>query len=435
MLPSSIPIPLPGGLHRPLPKFISVAQKFSTETLADIDAAIAKEFAKYSDIDLSGKSIAISVGSRGIKQIVPVVSALIRELKGAGAKPFIIPAMGSHGGGSAEGQAAVLTSYGVTEDAMGVPVKSSLDVVVLGRINLDVPVFCDKYAYEADHVVVCNRVKPHTLFVGSVESGLMKMMLIGLGKHAGATVYHRAIKDYSFGQIVRSVAREVMAECSILAGLAIVENSYCQTAAIEAVAPGEFEERENALLETARQWMPSLPFDTADILLVDEIGKNISGSGLDLNVVGRKYHFHKPADDEYPKVRMIGVRDLTPLTHGSALGIGTIEFCRRRVLDKMDVEMTRVNALTGGVFMEAMPPLDYETDRQILEIMLTQIGLTEPPDARLMWIRNTKEIAQVECSVAYLEEARGREDLEILTDPRPLAFDAAGNLSDEHMKQ
>ena len=256
----------------------------------------------------------------------------------------------------------------------------------------------------------------------------MKMMLIGLGKRDGAEIYHRAIKDYSFGQIVRSVAREVLSRCKILAGLAIVENGYAQTAQIQALAPHEFEEGEKVLLGRAKDWLPRLPFETVDILLLDEIGKNISGSGLDLNVVGRKHLGHFPAEGVVPSVRMIAVRDLSELTHGSAVGIGTVEFCHSRVLEKMDVAMTRVNALTGGFYMEAMTPLDYPTDRELLDVMLTQCGLTEPPDVKVLWCRNTLNLAEVECSVAYLEEARARQDLEILCEPRVFPFDGQGEL-------
>ncbi|MDE2757107.1 MAG: [Fe-S]-binding protein, partial [Acidobacteriota bacterium] len=205
-------------------------------------------------------------------------------------------------------------------------------------------------------------------------------------------------------------------------------------ARIRALRPEALLEGEKALLRQARSWMPRLPFQAADILLVDEIGKNISGSGLDLNVVGRKHLWHSPAENEVPKIRIIAVRDLSSLTHGSAVGIGTVEFCRRRALEKMDVDMTRVNALTGGFTMEAMIPLDYPSDREMLRVMLSQIGLTEPLDARLLWIRNTMALAEVECSAAYLVGARGRKDLAILTDPRPLSFDVEGNLDDSHMQ-
>jgi hypothetical protein len=258
----------------------------------------------------------------------------------------------------------------------------------------------------------------------------MKMMLIGLGKHEGAKIYHRAIMNHSFGQIVRSVAREVLSKCRIVAGLGIVENAYDKTAKIQAVAPQEFEDREKELLILAKEWMPRLPFKTADILLLDQIGKNISGSGMDTNVIGRKFNDHAAVEHEWPKVKRIIVRDLTEATHGNACGIGMAEFCRSRCIEKMDVKITRINPLTGGHPTAAMLPLDYPTDRECLDTALPTIGLTEPPQARLMWIHNTLEVAEVECSVAYLGEARERKDLEIIHDPRPLPLDTAGNLPD-----
>ena len=418
------------------PRMFRVRQHFEGPELADVSGAVESELSGLSlgDRVRPGQTVAITAGSRGIADVGPILRAAARHFRRLGANPFIVPAMGSHGGATARGQRNILESYGITEDFCGCPIRSSMDTVVVCRASEGFPVHFDKQAYQADHVVVCNRVKPHTLFRGEVESGLMKMMLIGLGKHDGARIYHRAIKDYSFGQIVGSVAREVLSKCSILAGLAVVENSYGRTARIRALGPEALLEGEKALLREARRWMPRLPFQAADILLVDEIGKNISGSGLDLNVVGRKHLWHSPAEHEVPKIRLIGIRDLSRLTHGSAVGIGTVEFCRRRALEKMDVGMTRVNALTGGFTMEAMIPLDYPTDREMLQVMLSQIGLTEPPDARLLWIRNTMALAEVECSAAYLEEARGRQDLAILCDPRPLPFNAEGNLDDGHLR-
>jgi hypothetical protein len=264
--------------------------------------------------------------------------------------------------------------------------------------------------------------------VGDIESGLMKMMLIGLGKHAGAIIYHRAIQDHAFGQIVRSVAREVLAKCRIVAGLAIVENSLDETAMIAAVAPEQFEEREKQLLRVAREWLPRLPFRVADVLLIDEIGKNISGTGMDTNVVGRKFLDHRPAEQEFPKIRHICVRGLTRETHGNATGLGLAEFCRSQVVREMDVRATRINCITGGHVTGAMLPLDYETDREILDVALSTIGLTAPQDARLMWIRNTLDVVELECSEAFYNEARERGDLEILEAPRALPLDRAGNL-------
>ena len=258
----------------------------------------------------------------------------------------------------------------------------------------------------------------------------MKMMLIGLGKYEGAKTYHRAIKDHSFGQIVRSVAKEVLSKCRIVAGLAIVENGYDETARITAVGPNEFEEREKELLVLAKQWMPRLPFKQADLLVVDQIGKIISGSGMDSNVVGRKFLEHRAGDDEWPKVRTIFLRGLTEETHGNATGIGMAEFALTRAVDAMDVAITRRNCITGGSPTGAMIPLHYQTDKEVLEATLPEMGLTAVPDTKVMWIHNTLEVSELECSVAYLNEARQSNEIEILSEPRPLPLDNAGNLPD-----
>jgi hypothetical protein len=257
----------------------------------------------------------------------------------------------------------------------------------------------------------------------------MKMMLIGLGKHNGAKIYHRAIMDYNFGQIVRSVGREVLAKCNIVAGVGIIENGYDETAKIEAVPPQQFEEREKELLVLAKKWMPRLPFKTADFLIIDEMGKNISGSGMDTNVIGRKYISHEAAPDEYPKIEQIFVRSLTEETHGNAAGIGLAEWCTRRLVEQLDTRITRINCLTGGGPTGAIVPLDYESDRDVFDAAFPTLGLVEPPDAEVMWITNTLEVAELECAIAYLEEAKTRNDLEILTDPRPFEFDSQGNLA------
>ena len=418
------------------PLIFRVQQKFDNPYLDDVPGAVESELSALSlDRKIKpGQTVAITVGSRGISDIRSIIQTVVVHLKRLGAEPFIVPAMGSHGGGTAEGQQKVLESYGVTPTECGCPIRSSMETVIVCEAAEGFPVHIDKHACGADHVLVCNRIKSHTLFTGDIESGLMKMMLIGLGKHAGARIYHRVIREYNFGQIVRSVAQEVLVRCSVVAGLAIVENSYGQTAMVEAIEPEKIQEREKSLLVESKQWMPRLPFKTADVLLIDEIGKNISGAGIDVNVVGRKYLLHKSAENEWPKIRAIAVRGLSPASHGNAIGIGFVELCRTRVLEKMDVHSTRINALTGGNFAEVMLPLDYGTDREMFDVMLTQVvGMTEPCDAKMMWIRNTLKVSEVECSVAYLDEARSRDDLEIVSDPRPFPLDADGNLCDEHM--
>lgn len=414
------------------PDIFRVRQTFESQRVDDIFATVDAELSRLQlgQRVKPGQTVAVTAGSRGIANIQHIIKAAVDHLKRLGAQPFIVPSMGSHGGGTAEGQRELIEGYGITEEYVGCPIRSSMETVIVCQAAEGFPVHFDKHAYGADHVLVIGRIKPHTAFVGEVESGLMKMMLIGLGKHEGAKIYHRAIMNFSFGQIVRSVAREVLAKCRILAGIGIVENAYDETAKIQAVGSHEFEERERELLVLAKSWIPRLPFKTADILLVDQIGKNISGAGMDTNVIGRKYNDHVAWPDEWPKVKRIVVRDLTDATHGNATGIGIAEFCRTRCIEKMDKRITRINCLTGGHPTAAMLPIDYGADREILDAALPTIGLTEPPDARLMWIHNTLELAEVECSAVYWNEARERSDLTILCEPRPMAFDAAGNLAD-----
>ena len=414
------------------PRIFRVRQHFTTPQLTDVAGEVQRELAK---LPLAarvkpGQTVAVTAGSRGVANIAVILKAAIAHLKSLGLQPFIVPAMGSHGGGTVEGQLEIIHGYGITEEFCGCPIRASMETVVVCQTKEGFPVHFDKHAFSADHVLVVGRVKPHTGFVGDIESGLMKMMLIGLGKHAGALVYHRAIMDYSFPQIVRSVAGEVMQKCRVLAGIGVVENEREETAKIAAVLPEELEAREKELLVLAKKWIPRLPFERAHILLIDQIGKNISGTGMDTNVVGRKFNDHKAVDDEWPKVKSIVIRSLTEETHGNATGLGMAEFCRTRVVEQTDVRKTRINCLTGGHVPAAMFPLDYESDCDILDVALTQIGLAEPPNAKLMWIHNTLDVVELECSEAYLPQAKELPNVEILCEPRALPFDAAGNLPD-----
>ena len=412
------------------PRLFRVRQRFERPRVDDVAAEVEAQLARLrlAERIAPGESVAISAGSRGIANIDTIIRATVEHLRKVGAKPFIVPAMGSHGGGTAEGQRAIIEGYGITEQRMGCPIRATMETVVVCHTPEGVPVHFDRFAFEADHVLVCGRVKPHTNFVGDIESGLMKMMLIGLGKHEGAKVYHRAIHDYSFGHIVRSVASEVLAKCGVVAGLAIVENAYDETAHIEAVPPEQFESREKELLVMARRWMPRLPFDRCDLLLIDEIGKNISGAGMDTNVVGRKYLDHRTAEHETPKVKWIAVRGLTKETHGNAAGIGIAEFCTRRAVEQTDWRITKINCMTAGHPQGAMTPVVFDSDRELLSAALPALGMTEPKNARILWIRDTLHVAEVECSEPYLDEAMQRDDLQIIASPRKMAFDGQGNL-------
>ena len=315
------------------------------------------------------------------------------------------------------------------EQYIGCPIRSDCEPLVICHAAEGFPIYFDRPAFAADHVVICNRIKPHTSITGPVESGLLKMLTIGLGKPAGANVYHRAAEDFGFEQIVHSAAGELLRRCRVLAGVAIVENAYDQTALIEAVPPERFEAREPELLATAKRWMPRLPFQHVDLLLIDRIGKDISGLGLDPNVVGRKFNDRRAREDEFPKVKRIAVRGLSPHSHGNAIGLGLAEFCRTRLLEQTDMAATRLNGLTSGRIGGIMTPLDYPTDRTMLAAALGTIGLTPPSRAKMLWIADTLHLSELECGAAYLDEARRRPDLEIIADPREMEFDAAGNLA------
>ena len=412
------------------PRMFRVRQTRERPRVEDISGVVERELAQLNlgKVIKPGESVAISAGSRGITNIPEITKAIADHCKKHGAQPFIVPAMGSHGGGTATGQREILESYGITEKFVGCPIRATMDTVIVTESKEGIPVHFDRYAHEADHVVVCGRVKPHTGFAGEIESGLMKMMLIGLGKRAGATIYHRAIQDYSFDQVVRSVGEKVLSCCGVIAGVAVVENAYDETAKIEAVGTHKFIESEKKLLVLAKEWMPRLPFPDVDFLIVDEIGKNISGSGMDTNVVGRKYPVGSPVEDpRYPRVKRIAVRGLCAESHGNAAGIGFAEFMTTRALHQINVEATRINCITAGVPEGAMLPLHYDSDRDVLDVALSTIGLAEPSDARVTWIRNTLHVANVECSAAYWEKAHQREDLEIISALRPIEFDVKGN--------
>lgn len=413
------------------PRMLRIRQKFDAPRVTDIPAEVERQLAtlKLQAKIKPGQTVAITAGSRGIANIAVIIKAAVQHFQKLGAQPFIVPAMGSHGGGTAEGQREIIEGYGVTEEYCGCPIKASMETVIVAETPQGIPVHFDKHASLADHVFVCGRVKPHTNFVGDIESGLHKMMLIGLGKHNGAKIYHRAIMDYSWIEIVRSVADAVIRNCKVIAGLGIVENAYDETGLIAAVAPEEFFQREKELLVLAKQWLPRLPFRQVHLLMIDEIGKNISGTGMDTNVIGRKYNDHRATDRDDTSVRTIFVRGLTEATHGNACGIGIAEFTNTRTVNSIDRRITAINSITGGHAPAAAIPIWYDTDREVVENALTTIGLATSERAKVIQIPDTLHLAEVLVSEAYLPEIQQRPDLEIISEPQDLQFDAAGNLS------
>ena len=415
-------------MSQDLPKFFRVRQSFERTTVDDIAATVHAELEQTCTAELSGKSVAITAGSRGVANIASIIKACVDFFKSKQASPFVVPAMGSHGGATAEGQLTVLKSFGITDSTMGCPVKSSMEVTHVCDAKEGFPVYFDKHASEADFVLVVNRIKPHTRFAGELESGLMKMMLIGLGKKRGAEVYHRVIANYSFDQIVRSVAESVIQHCNILGGLAILENAYEETAHIKAVVPQDIESTEPNLLRQVKQWMPKLPFDHAELLMIDQIGKNISGTGMDTNVIGRKKNDHAAIDGEKPDIHHIYLRDLTEATHGNATGLGLAELCHSRIIEKMNREATRTNCIIAGHVTGAMIPVDFETDREAIGTACQLAGYVPPERVTAMWIKDTLHLDEVECSEVFWDEANKRSDLEVIGPPQPLEFDSADDL-------
>jgi hypothetical protein len=415
----------------PLPKLVRLRQHFERPRIDDIAGAVRASLEKLNlgRTIKPGHTVALTAGSRGIANIPLVLRTVAEFLRGLGAKPYLVPAMGSHGGGTAEGQRKVIESYGITEAYVGVPIKASMDVVSLGDSDHGHPVVLDKYASQADHIGVVARVKPHTSYHGPIESGLCKMMMIGLGKHVGALNYHRILLDEPYDTVVRSVARTMLAKAPIAFGVGLVENAYDETALIESALPGDFFRCEEALLVKARAWLPQLPFREAELLIVDEIGKEISGSGMDTNVVGRKRAFRTATLADQPNMRFIFVRGLSAHTHGNATGIGLADFTTTRLVRAMNYKATTINCLTAGYPDGANLPVHMDTDREVVEAAVRIIGKRTPEQARIMHIRNTLKVEEVEVSEACLEQPRGAVEFSAVGGPRTMTFDAEGNLA------
>ena len=409
-----------------LPRMLRVRQTFPRPRVTDIPRAVTLALAGAALKIRRGDTVAVGAGSRGIANIDVVVGATVRWLQDIGARPFVFPAMGSHGGGTPEGQLSVLEHYGITEATMGCPIRATMEVVQLGE-TLGLPVWCDRDAAEADWIGLVNRVKLHTDFKGSIESGLFKMLTIGLGKHKGAIQYHRANIHHGYETVITSVGREMLSKSRIGFGVGIVENGYDETARIEAFNAEDLEAGERRLLKDAREWMARLPFSPIDVLIVEEMGKNISGAGMDTNVIGRPSNPHEPFPAD-PKILWIVTLDLTEESYGNAVGIGNADFTTRRLVDKIDMKPTLINAITACAPGGAKVPATYETDRAAIETALSCIGLTPSEKARVIRIKNTLRLAEIEVSEGLLAELARRPELQKVTDPAPLAFDAAGRL-------
>lgn len=429
MIGEKIEVEIAGGLDVPLPRMVAVRQKFEAPRLGDIPGAIAAEFARpeiHSRVR-RGQSIAVGCGSRGVANIALVVQCVIRELKALGAQPFIFPAMGSHGAATAEGQKKVLEGYGITEAATGAPIRATMATVVVGQLEDGTPVHMDRYAAEADAVVVINRIKPHTAFRGATESGITKMLSIGIGKIIGAATYHAHGMD-TFPELLPRVRDVQLKARNVLFGVGVVENAYDQTAHIEAVASERIASREPELQEMAKRLMPRLLFSEIDVLVIEEMGKNISGAGFDPNITGRNRRAVQWKLD--PLVKKIVVLGLTPESHGNATGIGGADVITMRLYRKMDVGATYANIITSMNLDGAAIPLVMNNDREAIAVAVKTVVRVKPHDCRIVRIRNTLELGQIEVSEPMLAEVRARpRRFQIASAPAPLVFDSDGRLA------
>jgi lactate racemase-like protein len=419
-----------------LPRLIPVQQRFAQTARLDVRATIESQLrSKLSDSRVApGNRIAVAVGSRGITSLGEIVALVVEHLRQRGAKPFIVPAMGSHGGATPRGQAEILAGYGVSEAVLGVPVCASMEVGHLGRTGDGVEVHFSAAALTADGIVLINRVKPHTDFAGRIGSGILKAASIGLGKHTGARTVHAAAMSLGYEHVIRTVARRIFEKAPILAAMAILEGPRHDAVKIEVLGPPEIEKREEELCAEARALMPRLPFEEVDLLIVDRMGKNISGTGMDPNVIGRGAHGYSTLFSDQraalglPVIRRIFVRDLTPESHGNAIGIGLADFTTRRLVEAMDRQATSINVLTALSLHLAKIPIYFDTDREAIEQALVSACLADTGAARVVRIADTLSLEKVEVSEVYAREFGRNPQIEPGAAPREMAFDGRGNL-------
>jgi hypothetical protein len=396
------------------PRLMIVRQKFPDRRIPDVAAEVHKqlEASGFASRVRPGASIAIGVGSRGIHNVATIVRNVVAFWKDRGMNPFLFPAMGSHGAASAAGQADVLAHYGITEAAMGCPLVSQLEVVSLGRTAEGIEAFMDKLAFESGGVFLVGRVKWHTDFAGSIESGLFKMMAIGLGKFAGAQCYHNYAYRLGLEHVITTVGRQVLASGKILGGLAILEDASHNTAKLDAVPVEAMEQRERENLALVKSWMAKIPADL-DILIMDEIGKNISGAGLDTKVANRGVNGEYNPWPDTPRIQRVFVRNLSELTYNSGVGIGMADVTTDRLVKRIDWEPTMINSLTANTPAAIRTPIHFPTDRECLERFVPTVGKLDLSEVTLGWIRNTMELGRLGLSEQLRPVVERNPQLEI----------------------
>jgi hypothetical protein len=412
------------------PRLLPVRQHFPDQALRDVADEVRKQLSAsgFSSRLKPGARVAIGVGSRGIANIATIVRSVVDYWKSQGCQPFIFPAMGSHGAATAEGQADVLAHYGIHEATMGCPVISALEVVSLGKTNDGIEAFMDRNAFESDGVMLVGRVKWHTDFAGKIESGLFKMMAIGLGKFAGAQRYHTYAYKLGLEYVIRSVGRQVLKSGKILGGLAILEDANHNTGQLTAVPVEDMERKEEELLALVKSWMGRIPLPL-DILILDEIGKNISGAGMDTKVVNRSVYGDSNPWPGEPRIERIFLRDLSSSSYGNGVGLGMADVIHDRLLAKIDWNPTRINSLTASTPAAIRTPIHFSSDRECLERMAPTVGKVDVAEVTYGWIKNSLELGYLKLSENLLPEIKKNKTLEIVGPAEDVAFDQEGNLA------
>jgi len=411
------------------PEFHPVRMNFSCQAIDDVEAAVNQELdglLPQSGIR-AGDRVAVGVGSRGIDRLEIIVRTVCARLRQAGARPVIVPAMGSHGGATAEGQAAVLRRLNVSEASCGAPVVSTMDVEAVGTVFGEVPVYFSRDALAMEHSMVINRVKPHTKFIGPAESGILKMLCVGMGKHRGAIAYHTWAMKHGFFELCQAMGQTIAAAANFRFGLAVVENAFDRTLALAGIAAGRILEEETRLNALAKEHIPRLPFRDLDVLVVGRIGKEISGAGMDPNVTGRAFDLMESDFSQILKVKRVAVLNLSAQTGGNAIGLGSADFITEKVFQALDYEATLMNALTSLSLRKAFIPVRMPNERKAIQACFTTIGPVPAADVRAVVIRDTMHLSEFLISRALKAEVAEMASAEILA-AAPLSFDADGNL-------
>jgi hypothetical protein len=419
-----------------LPRMLTVQQNFPDLAIANVAAAVETELAKSDFLARvpTGGSVAIGVGSRGIANIDTIVGTVVRFWKTNSRHPFIFPAMGSHGAATPQGQAEVLAHYGITEGTMGCPIKSQAEVVCLGQSHTGIDVFLDRCAFEADGVMPIGRIKWHTDFSGAIESGLLKMIAIGFGKFAGARNYHLHAYRRGLEAVIREVSRVVLESGKVIGGIGVIEDANHNTARVAAISRDEIERREEELLRLVKNWMPRIPVPAVDLLIVDEMGKDISGAGIDPKVVNRAVDGTPNPWPDLPRVERIYVRALSTTTHGNADGVGLADIVHSRLVSMIDWDSTCINSLTSMTPAAIRLPIHYPTDRECLERILPTCGRIDTRDLTLAWIRNSLELRTLAVSENLVSKLQNEPPVDLLGHSWPLSFDSSGQLADGHVR-